>query len=85
MISSRARTSQQAVEKGTHEDHLTETRARFLLFERGYELVERVQHIHASCDGQEWYSCLLANLPLLTPEQFQHRFKKALSFRISSS
>ena len=85
MISDGARTSQPTVDKDSHEDLLTEARTHSLLYERGYELIERFQHIHVCRDGQEWHVCLLADLSWLTLEQFLQRFEEALSFRSSSS
>lgn len=63
---------------------LTETQARVLLSERGYHLVKRVQHIHASHDEQEWHVCLVSELPSLTPEQFLYRFEEACRFGSAS-
>jgi hypothetical protein len=63
------------------QEHLTEAHARSFLSERGYELVKRVQHVHAGRGGQEWHVCLVADLPLLAPEQFLQRLEEALSFR----
>lgn len=63
---------------------LTETQARLLLSERGYHLVKRVQHIHASRGEHEWHVCLLSEVPSLTPEQFLHRFEEARGFGSAS-
>lgn len=79
MISRRA-TLSQSMEKESQGQLLTEADACSFLSERGYELVKRVQHVHASRGGQEWHVCLVADLPLLTPEQFLQRLADALSF-----
>ena len=87
MISSEAATpsSQPMADPGTHEPPLTENATRSLLLEQGYELVERVHHIHASRDRQEWHICLVADLSFLTPKQFLQRFEEALSVRCAFS
>ncbi|HEU5381448.1 MAG TPA: hypothetical protein VFV38_39000 [Ktedonobacteraceae bacterium] len=77
-------TSQQAGERGTEETGLTEAQARSLLEERGYHLVKRVQHLHASRGGQEWHVCLVSELASLTPEQFLQRFEEARRARSAS-
>lgn len=69
------------MEKESQEQTLTEAHVHSFLSERGYELVKRVQHVHAGHGRQEWHVCLVADLPLLTPEQFLQRLEEALSFR----
>ncbi|HEU5382271.1 MAG TPA: hypothetical protein VFV38_43205 [Ktedonobacteraceae bacterium] len=77
-------TSQQAGEKRPDETGLTEAQARSLLSERGYHLVKRVQHLHASRGRHEWHVCLVSELPALTPEQFLQRLAEARRFRSAS-
>lgn len=79
MISRRAARSQ-SMEKENQKQTLTEAHARSLLSERGYELVTRVQHVHANRGRQEWHVCLVSDLPQLDPEQFLQRLEEALSF-----
>ena len=81
MISSGTSSSQPMADSWTHEPLLTEIAARSLLLEQGYELIERVHHIHASRDRQEWHICLVADLLFLTPQQFLQRFEEALNAR----
>ncbi len=83
MILSEATLAQHDGEQG-NQHPLTEKQVRTLLAERGYHLVERVQHVHASHNGQEWHICQCADLAWLTPAQFLHRLEEALGFRIVS-
>jgi hypothetical protein len=84
MILREAGLSQQDVEKRGAAKTLTERQVGCLLAERGYALVERMQHVHASSLGQEWHICQFAELAWLTPEQFLQRLEEALSFHVVS-
>ncbi len=84
MITRGTRITQQDEEHGTPANTLTERQVGCLLAERGFHLVERMQHIHASHHGQEWHICQQAELAWLTAEQFLQRLQEALSFRLVS-
>ena len=58
------------------------TMARTLLWQRGYEMVCRFGHLHATKDGGEWHMCLVTDVAHLSPVQFLARLDEALMYRL---
>ena len=56
--------------KGAELARLDLATSRDLLQERGYELIDRFGHVHATKDRQELHVCLLADLATMDPSQF---------------
>jgi hypothetical protein len=46
---------------------------------RGYTLVSRFEHIHATKDGDEWHLCLMADITALSPAQLLALLDDALA------
>ncbi len=48
---------------------MTREMVRDVLRERGYEMVSRFEHVHATKDDGEWHICLIADIAALSPSQ----------------
>jgi hypothetical protein len=57
--------------------HLDLAAVSNLLRERGYDLVDRFGHVHATTDTQELHVCLLADLAAMSPSEFLARLDEA--------
>lgn len=58
---------------------MTMDMVRDVLRERGYAMVSRFGHIHATKDGDEWHLCLIADSTALTPAQLLALLDDALA------
>jgi hypothetical protein len=52
---------------------------RDVLQERGYAMVSRFEHVHATKAGDEWHLCLMADIAALSPAQFLAALEDALA------
>jgi hypothetical protein len=58
---------------------MTMDMVRDVLRERGYAMVSRFEHIHATKDGGEWHLCLMADSAALTRAQLLALLDDALA------
>lgn len=58
---------------------MTVDMVRDVLRERGYAMVSRFEHVHASKDGDEWHLCLMAESAALSPAQLLALLDDALA------
>ena len=54
--------------------------AQVLLWERGYHLLCRFEHVHATAAGQEWHVCRVDELATIHPSQFLAFVEEAMRF-----
>lgn len=54
--------------------------AHALLWERGYALLCRFEHVHATAAGQEWHICRVDELATIHPAQFLACLEEAMRF-----
>jgi hypothetical protein len=58
---------------------MTMDMVRDVLRERGYTMVSRFEHVHATKDGDEWHLCLMADSAALSPAQLLALLDDALA------
>ena len=58
---------------------MTMDMVRDVLRERGYAMVSRFEHVHATKNGDEWHLCLMAESAALTPAQLLALLDDALA------
>lgn len=64
------------------QQQLSITDAQHLLKNRGYEMLARFGHIHATTGAQEWHICLVADLASMSPTCLLSRLDEALVLRV---
>ncbi len=67
------------------QQQLSVTDVQHLLERRGYEMLCRFGHVHASRDAQEWHVCLVSDLALMPPTHLLARLDEALKLRVEQS
>ena len=79
-----ARPGVSAFHEGEQQARMTIVIIRDLLQARGYEIVHRYGHLHATKDGNEWHLCLMADSAALSPAQVLAHLDDALAYCLTS-